>query len=240
MYSIETRIRYSEIDKYRRLKPLALINLFQDCCTFQSEEVGNTGVSMRKMDRAWILNSWQIIIMKHPKLGDKVKVTTMPYEFKGFFGMRCFEMTDIATGERIAIANSVWTYLNTKTGTPAKIEKEIMEMYGLDEKIDYPWGGRKVPMPKETKPLLPFEVRGSFIDTNNHVNNAWYVELAAENLPEDYMYNEIRVEYRKAAVLGNTFLPMIEMCEDKCVVVMADEEKEPYAIVEFYKEKQEA
>ncbi|MCR5272140.1 MAG: acyl-[acyl-carrier-protein] thioesterase [Lachnospiraceae bacterium] len=234
MYSIDTKIRYSEIDKNRKLKPLALLNLLQDCCTFQSEDVGNTGISMRDMNRAWILNSWQVIVFKDVKLGDLVTVSTMPYEFKGFFGMRCFEIKDKKTGERIAIANSVWTYLNTKTGTPARIEKEIQEMYGIDELIDFDWAGRKIPIPENLEKLEAFDVRGSFIDTNNHVNNAWYVELAAENLPEDFSYNAMRVEYKKSAVLGDRLMPMICRGTDKNVVVMADEDENPYATVEFY------
>nr|MCR5468288.1 acyl-[acyl-carrier-protein] thioesterase [Lachnospiraceae bacterium] len=178
MYSYDTRVKYSEIDENGRMKPLALLNLLQDCCTFQSEDVGNGISSLKAMHRAWILNSWQIVIKKHAALGDEILVTTRPYKFSGFWGMRCFEITN-SEGEVLAIANSVWVYLNTDTGTPAKIDEEVKNMYGLDALIDYEWAGRKIDLPEKFEEGEPIPVIPSYIDTNHHVNNAWYVELAS-------------------------------------------------------------
>lgn len=41
------------------------------------------------------------------------------------------------------------------------------------------------------------------LDTNLHVNNAQYVDIARELLPAGTEISEIRAEYRKAAVLGD-------------------------------------
>ena len=38
MYQYQTRIRYSELDESGHLKPEALLDYFQDCSTFQSED----------------------------------------------------------------------------------------------------------------------------------------------------------------------------------------------------------
>lgn len=40
MYTIESRVRYSEVDSERRLTLSALMDAPQDCCAFQSEELG--------------------------------------------------------------------------------------------------------------------------------------------------------------------------------------------------------
>ena len=40
MYSFDGRVRYSEIDQNGRLDVSALVNYFQDCGTFQSEDAG--------------------------------------------------------------------------------------------------------------------------------------------------------------------------------------------------------
>ena len=42
------------------------------------------------------------------------------------------------------------------------------------------------------------------------------------------------MEYRKAAVLGNVMVPVVEEKEDKIAVMLADEDKKPYAIVELF------
>ena len=39
-YEFESKVRYSEIDHRGTMTLPALINYFQDCSTFQSEEIG--------------------------------------------------------------------------------------------------------------------------------------------------------------------------------------------------------
>ena len=46
--------------------------------------------------------------------------------------------------------------------------------------------------------------------------------------------SELRVEYRKAAVLGDIMYPFVENTEEKVAVVLADKENSPYAIIEFF------
>ena len=71
-------------------------------------------------------------------------------------------------------------------------------------------------------------------DSNHHVNNGKYVLMAEEFLPEQFLVSELRVEYRKAAVLGDIMYPFVENTEEKIAVVLADKEKSPYAIIEFF------
>lgn len=40
MYSIKERVRYSETDKSGHLTLTGIVNYFQDCSTFQSEDLG--------------------------------------------------------------------------------------------------------------------------------------------------------------------------------------------------------
>jgi len=233
MYSVEHRIGYSEVDSESRLKPLALVNLFQDCSTFQSEDVGNGVSVLKSINRAWILVSWQIVIKKNPKLGDKVKISTYPYKFNAFLGFRCFDIVDEA-GEVCVMAHSVWVYMDTETGAPARVDMDVQQRYGMDEMIPFDWMGRKIRTSGEFENADSFKVRPVNIDTNNHVNNAWYVALSADYLPADFKYNCVRVEYQKSAVLGNTLCPKLQLAEDKCTVILCDENEEIYTTTEFF------
>ena len=40
MYEFDSRVRYSEVDHHGTMTVPALINYFQDCSTFQSEQLG--------------------------------------------------------------------------------------------------------------------------------------------------------------------------------------------------------
>lgn len=96
------------------------------------------------------------------------------------------------------------------------------------------YAARKIPMPKHLEAKEPFAVHRFCIDSNHHVNNGKYVLMAEEFLPEQFLVSELRVEYRKAAVLGDIMYPFVENTEEKIAVVLADKEKNPYAIIEFF------
>lgn len=40
MYTFESRVRFSEVDHTEMLTLPSLVNYFQDCSTFQSEDIG--------------------------------------------------------------------------------------------------------------------------------------------------------------------------------------------------------
>ena len=135
IYSFDTRIRFSEIDENGFLKFDNFINYFQDCSTFQSEDLGIGVEYLRKMERVWVVSFWQVDIMKYPRLGDRVTVGTFAYDFKSFLGYRNFFMKD-ENGEYLAKANSIWALLNTKTGRPEKASPDDIALYGMEEKLD--------------------------------------------------------------------------------------------------------
>ena len=69
-YTFDSRIRYSEIDHHRTITLPGIINYFQDCSTFQSEELGNGVNDMYTKGKVWVLAYWQIEINKLPVLGE--------------------------------------------------------------------------------------------------------------------------------------------------------------------------
>ena len=58
IYSFDTRIRFSEIDENGFLRFDNFINYFQDCSTFQSEDLGIGVEYLRKMERLWVVSFW--------------------------------------------------------------------------------------------------------------------------------------------------------------------------------------
>lgn len=236
MYRMDARVRYSEVDEKRRIKLISILDYFQDCCTFQSEDVGGGIGFLQEMQRAWLLASWQIVIREYPKLGEKVQVCTMPYDFKGLYGFRNMLLENEA-GEVLAYANSNWIFVDTLTGKPARIPKEVAEAYELDEPYPMERAPRKIRVPEHLVEKREIPVHRFCIDTNHHVNNGKYVLIAEEFLPADFKVGELRVEYRKAAMLGDILYPLVEELEDRVTVVLADQEKNPYAIIEFFRRK---
>lgn len=232
MYAFDSRIRYSETDSEGELTLNALLNYFQDCSTFHSEDVG-LGISyMKEIGQAWVLSSWQIVVDRYPKLGEKVKIVTLPYELKGFLGYRNFAMLD-EEGNYLAKANSLWSLLDMTTGKPVAVNEAMHKGYGIDEKLDMDYAPRKITVPEGGQLLDPIVVKKHHLDTNRHVNNGQYVNIAMEYLPDGFLIHQMRAEYKKQAFLDDVLHPYIVSVESGYVVSLRDEEGRPYVSVEF-------
>lgn len=233
-YSFESRVRFSEIGENGCLELPGILDYFQDCCTFESEETGLGMEALKARKRAWVLSSWQVVVKRYPKLGEHIKVTTIPYSFRGFMGMRNF-ILETEAGERLAWANSYWSHINTETGLPEKLTPADTDPYNLGEKLEMDYAPRKIALPKEVVKQEAFSVQKHYLDTNHHVNNCQYIRMAADHLPEDFVVHQLRVEYKRQALLGNMIIPEVYAAEDKVTVILNAEDQEPYAIVEFTK-----
>lgn len=233
MYEFESRIRYSEVGLDQKLRYTALMNYLQDCSTFQSEDLGIGLEYLYNFDLAWVVNSWQIDIIRLPKLGDRVIIGTLPYKLKGFIGYRNFYMKDAESGEYLAKANSVWTLINLKDVKPVKATQEMIDAYVLSEPIDMEYLDRKITLTGKESRMEPISVTRDNLDSNNHVNNEQYIQIAMRYLPEGYKINRLLVEYKKSAYLGDTFYPVLIENDDYIGVSLDDSDGDTFVKVRF-------
>ena len=231
-YTIDGRIRFSEVDHTRRITLPGIVNYFQDCSTFQSEQLGYGMDVLKKEKKAWVLAYWQVIVKRYPKLCERITVGTFASGFKGMFGNRNFYMKD-ESGEQIACANSIWVYMDVEKGKPVRVDKEQAEAYGIDEPLEMPYEDRKIEEAESYEEKAPFPVRKYHIDTNEHVNNCQYVQMAMDYLPENFKIHQMRAEYKQQARLNDVICPARAVDENKTTVLLNDQKGEPYAVVEF-------
>ena len=232
MYSMKSRVRYSETDSGQKMTFQALTNYLQDCCIFQSEDLGIGVDYLKEHAQAWCLASWQIVVERLPVLGEKITVKTWPYNFKGFYGYRNFTIED-AEGKIYAYADSQWIFMDLKRERPARISDKMLEEYQMEEPFKMDYADRKIKLPEKMQEKESFQIRPEQIDTNHHVNNEQYIAMAKNYLPENFNIHKMRAEYRKAAVLGDKVFPFVYADDKMYLVSLADEEQKPYAIVEF-------
>ncbi len=252
MFSFTSNIRYSECDAEGRLSWVGLLDLFQDCSAFQSETLGVGVDYLKDKRRAWVLNYWQVRVNRFPAIAEEVEVSTVPYEIKGFFGLRNFILRSKGSGgdgelppymrihdsASLAYANSVWTFLDLDSMRPTRVTEPWLSAYKVSERIPMEYTQRKIAVPKDMLALESFPIRRHHLDTNGHVNNARYVQMAFDALDETGAKAQgmgLRVEYRKAAYLDDVIFPQVKSLPDehKSVVALCDEEGKPYAVVEI-------
>lgn len=232
MYTFDSKVRYSEIDHRGTMTLPALINYFQDCSTFESESLGFGVKAAKEKKKAWILSYWQVVVERYPELGEEITVGTFASDFKGLFGERNFVMLD-KENNRLSCANSLWVYMDMEKGRPILPDKEEIEAYGTEPKLDMDYEGRKIRPAAEYEDREAFPVRKYHIDTNEHVNNCQYVQMAMEMLDQERVIRQVRVEYKKSAVLGDMIVPRTGDRDGRTVVELCTTEGELYAAVEF-------
>lgn len=231
MYQFKTKIRYSQLDSQGSLSLPALLDYFQDCSIFHSEELGLGVTYLKERELIWALTSWQIVVNRYPNLCENVTIGTAPYAFKGFIGFRNFWMLD-EKGEEIAVANSVWSLIHT-SGKPAKPTPEMLEKYTISPQREMEYADRKIRFEGDGVPGSPVTVMSHHLDTNLHVNNGQYVRIAMDYLPEDFSIGQLRAEYKMQAVLGTKMYPVLFESGEKTGVSLQNEEGAVYCNVEF-------
>ncbi|MDO5416159.1 MAG: thioesterase [Lachnospiraceae bacterium] len=231
MYHFHSRVRYSEIGEDGCLTLTGMINYLQDCSTFQSEDSGVGVKYMEGRGKAWMLSSWRIQIARYPELGEPVTIGTWHCGNKGIYGYRNFIMED-AAGKRLLEAESSWFLLDLKTGLPCRVTEEDVKAYGMPEAaLDLGTAPRKVLLPEAYEDGRAIAVSHHHIDTNHHVNNAQYVEIAREAAAISRPIRELRVDYRKAAVLGDRIYPRISRGQEEVTVALLSDREEIFAAV---------
>lgn len=222
MYSFNSHVRYSEVGEDGKLTISAAINYLQDCTTFHSESLGLGVEALKKLNRAWILTSWQIVIHDMPKFNDEIVVKTWPTDFKAFTGLRNFEITS-PEGVSYVQANSLWAYVDTERRRPVKPTEEEISRYKLEPPLDLGKFERKIKLPECMDELGAIPIRKYQIDTNGHVNNCEYARMAEEYIPDQRVIKEINIEYRNPSYYGMKLIPKVSIDNNNVYVTLTDE-----------------
>ena len=232
MYSFDAIVRYSETHGRPEANAATIANYFQDCAIFDSEQAGIGIEYLKDHNRAWFLISWQSDVERYPVLQEKIRVGTWAYDFKGSMGYRYIVIRD-ENGANIVQAASQWSYIDTDTLRPVRIEPEVGAAYPLAEKLPMEYAPRKIRLIEgmeeiDRRVVLPYQ-----IDSNNHMNNEAYIALALEYIDSDDMICQIRSEYKRLFVKDECIVIKKAEGDDLIQFVFADEEDQTRCIVEF-------
>jgi medium-chain acyl-[acyl-carrier-protein] hydrolase len=237
MYEQTIKVRYSEIGPDGKMGLPQILDYFQDTSTFHSEDLGVGVEYYKRMNKAWLLAAWDVEIERYPVFGETLRVITIPYGFKGFYGLRNFALCD-QQNRMIVKANSTWFWFDNQKGIPARVEEEVKQAYPLGEKLEMEYRPRKILLPEAGEEREPFSVRKYQLDTNGHVNNAQYIYMAMEYVEDDFVVTQMRADYQKAATYGEVIYPRITNNENEIIIQLCNEDKNPYAIIELKGELQ--
>lgn len=234
MYEYDSRVRLTEVDRNQKMTLNAILNAFQDCSTFHSEDLGVGMAYLSEKKRMWVLRSWKIVVHHYPHLAEHVRVGTWPYAFDTMTGRRNFRLLD-QEGHLAACADTLWVYMDMDRMRPTRVDEDVKQAYTLEPKLPMEYEADKIKVldQDQMETREPFAVQAYHLDVNHHVNNGQYVQLAGNYLPEDFLIRQMRAEYRRQAVLHDRIYPKVGRTQDGYMILLGDEKEKPYAIIEF-------
>lgn len=234
-YSFESRVRFSEIDLNEKMTLHAMVNYFQDCATFHSEEAGFGFRRNREAGQAWVIAAMQICVKSWPQFNERIRISTWATKFRGMIGLRS-NAIESAEGDLLVSANAQWVYMDMVRQTPLRVPAEQTAAYGTEPEKAFSEeevGNRRIRVPEEGGvPHDPFVILEQHLDINGHVNNGQYVLMCMKYLSGLTDARHLRMEFTRQAFPGDTVCPLVYDLPDGKMVTLTDQDGGLYFVLE--------
>ena len=203
LWQKEYTLRAGDFDKFNRIKPSAVLDLFQDAAGQHAEEIGVGFRDMLSREYLWVLTRVKFEIISAPDRYQTVMVKTWPLEPNRLNYRREYCIEDI-DGNKLIIGSSEWVVLHSR-------ERKLLSVPDLysfsggfhNEKM---FEGKLLKVHDFEAAGAPHTVNAGFceLDVNNHVNNTKYANyvLDAINPSCDDVVSSFQIDYRKEVMQG--------------------------------------
>lgn len=237
VYEYKTHIRYNEIDENNELSDKGLLGILSEAAGLHSQKVGYGLNSLEETNCTWMILYWKIKVLKRPRWNTELTVKTWGREFSKVSTWREYEAYD-SLGEKIAIASTEWVAVDAKKGSLLKISEKMVNDYGIvEDKVFKEELNGKLKEPENMQKIYEYKPTRRDIDTNHHVNNVIYLELAYDAFPEDISinFNNIEIQYKKQIKPGEKVSCYYGKDETSHIVsIKSLDGKITHAILKFY------
>ena len=232
MYSLNYKVTTSTCDSDGKLKLYSALQMMQDCSEMWIDSEQGVKDYFEKENMAQLLASRQVEVIRRPSFKEELTVTTSVYGMKSMFGFRNTFIYD-AEGLPCYRTWSMGAFVDKGTGKLKKVDDQTISTMLLEPKLDMNYKDRRIILPKEGGTVLaPVAVQRADIDYNKHVNNANYIRMAMELLPDGFEVKGLRVEYRVPARLNDQLVPTVYQ-QDELFIVALNIGNDVSTIIEF-------
>lgn len=179
---------------------------------------------------------WKIKTFKRPCWDTELIVKTWARKFEKVSSWRDFEVYD-NDKNLICIGTTQWVLIDVKKKRPTKITEEMASKYEIYEKSAFTEEivGR-LDEEENMQKIYEYKASRRDIDTNHHVNNVVYLELAYDALPQDMKMDFENFEiYYKKQIKQNDIISVYykDVNNVHTVCIKSKDEKDLHAILKF-------
>lgn len=195
--SITVPLRITDFDRYGRLKPSAILCLFQEAATRQAELMGIGRKDMLEHGVFWVVVRTAFDVIEYPEAYDEVVVRTWPHTPSRFSFLRDYTVS-LPGGDVIIKGTAEWVLMSVddRSFVPLSSVYEPTGNY-VEERI-YEKKPRKLhDFDADEDPYVVVPPYMS-VDLNGHVNNAVYADYPFDAIDPDgsYALESFQIDYR--------------------------------------------
>lgn len=200
IFEKEFEVMLKDIDKNNQMRLSSYINFMQEIGALHSEEYGYGLNDEPVTHKAWIVISWNVDIFRRPKWNEKILLRSWIGKIDKLYHYRDYEMID-KQGKVISKAVAKWVMVDTVTKKIQKLDEEHIKKFPIVEVEGWTNEVGKINSRVDInslKEIYEYKVQKRDVDTNNHMNNIIYLDLALEELEDEKIkdVSNIQIHYK--------------------------------------------
>lgn len=203
IYSKRFNLRTSDFDRFRKISPASVLDLFQTVAGGHAAELGCGFAPLFARNLLWVLVRTKYQVIKQPDMYQTVVVKTWPLAPSRIGFQREYVMED-ENGNTLIKASSDWVIIHSEQRKIVSADNIYPEMEHLTEK-SFEEKVKKLPVFSEEGDFITVCPNFSQLDMNGHVNNTKYANyvLDALNPDEDFEIKAFQLDYRNELKIGD-------------------------------------
>jgi len=178
VYTAEVTVRHHEIDTFGRVHPAVYLRYLAHAAVEASAAAGFDAGWYAAAGTLWLVRRSTLDVRRPVRAGERLLVNTWVEDFRRVRSHRRYEL--VGTDGLCVDARTDWVYVDAENLRPRRVPGKLEQAFGLGKPLE-----RKT-WQAPTAPLAPactsHRVQLHELDSLRHVNNAAYLDIAAQAL----------------------------------------------------------
>lgn len=221
-------LRVTDFDRYGRIKPSAVLELFQEAATAQANVMDIGRDAMERRGVFWAVIRTYYEVTRQPELYSTVQIRTWPHSPSRFSFQRDYIISSL-DDEELVRGTSEWVLMSPETRQFVSLADVYEPPENLLDERCFERKPRKI-RDFETGDAMPYVIIPPYTsaDINGHVNNSVYADYPfdAINPGKEHNVKNFQIDFRHEVRTGQPLSIYTKRDDDMIITKGVDESGE--------------
>jgi len=130
------RVRQYEVDVLGHVNNVVYLHYLEQAAIEHADSLGFTRKRLEELGGTFVVRRHEVEYSGGAQAGDMLEVTTWVESFSGARAIRGYAVAHAGTGKRIVSAQTIWAWVDARTGLPRPLPPEILTAFSPLEPHD--------------------------------------------------------------------------------------------------------